>query len=309
VTEEALQGSRIIEMQPESSKVIEPLAEEPVVEETVTESDTETVTEEAEEPSREFSYDDYLREQARANGLHRQVTALRGQHRELREEMQQQSKLMEDALAAFRENQQPEEFADDPAAQYFKERLESEVAPLKEKLRIQEEAQATQSAANAEINEVMQYGAQSAAAFRAREPKWQEAYQFARQKFAEANGVAGDDQRINVIEVEMTKQWMDQGIDPASAIWDFARQNGFSGTAVPQTKEVPQQVRRVRAGISQTQMGDVEGDPPESRSGTLSAQQFMDRYDSAYRRALFMRNPDAFEELQKTGRISTFRLK
>jgi hypothetical protein len=289
-------GSSILEEQPVGSSVLtpEPEVEEPEVEEEA-QPDEDVQTEP--ENQGEFSYDDYLKEQARANAMHQQTTALRHQQRELKEEMANLRKLNEDALAAFKREQVPDEIANDPTIQYLEQMVEQKIAPLREAI--------PEPVENPSADAHM-YGVQSVQNFQRVQPKFQEARAHARTVMAKQRGIENDpnkEQILDSMEIELNQVLFDKGVDSASFMWDFARQNGYAPESRPAVPRQTQKVTRIKAGLSESEMADIKSEPP-SRDGTISMKEFYERYPANFRQKLFMRNQEAFEELQMTQRIS-----
>ena len=110
----------------------------------------------------------------------------------------------------------------------------------------------------------------------------------------------------------MVFEWMRQGIDPAHAIYEYARGKGYrAGSALPtEQKDVtsrPQQVeakvKRLKHGLKDNAASATET-TARSRSGTISAKAFYEQYPERDRIAIFQKHDEAFDQLVNNGEIS-----
>jgi hypothetical protein len=255
----------------------------------------------------------------------KRIENLSKKNRSLNEKLERLEKVVEEVQSHLGPKQDPmegipDEYRDDPAVKALVEKI----AAVKPAPDPKEEAR------RREQSEVVEYGASSAREFVQRNPNLPSAYQYLRGKIMQQNSLTPGNPEHEVqmagFEYSWTKEKMDQGLDPASLIYDEAVAAGWSPNgagpganveaeveATPDPKAPRRQmvssnrVRKMKAGADSTSMSDMHGSN-DTRGGSISLAEFQRRYSDVERHAIFndrVTGNEAFSELAQSGRIST----
>lgn len=194
------------------------------------------------------------------------------------------------------------------------------VNELKNELTEMKQGQMTEAQGRAAQQELERFAAQSVQSYKQDVGDWDDAYQHVRKAYEDgyrSQGFEGPDlmDKLNADEQQLVIACREEGVNPAHAIYELAKQNGYqrsaqvsateTGAEAPQTQQQPstqqQRVRRIKHGVEQVSPTQMAGTGGISDS-RLSIEQ-VHALSPAKKMAIFA-DTDKLEELNNTGFVT-----
>ncbi len=241
----------------------------------------------------------------------REINAIRLRHSETKEKLTLLEKKLEDFMARMepKEEISKEMLEADPALRF----VTNKISAIEGELRTSRTAQEEQAEFQRDTMETVRYAQESRQAFLQHTPDWDQAYQYLRERYAEANGKAGapdKEEWLNIQEHIASRTWRENGEDPALKVYELAMESGYRPGAPPALPRVQPgnngatpRIRRVRDAVSAPSPSSIGA--RDMGRDVISRAEFYDQYPQSERIRIFNSEggEDIFEALMKEGRV------